>query len=148
MIFHTISLPILVFLLTSQRVQAHDDHNNSWPFREGTQAMFSAQSPIQKAWTKVSNLSQDSPHPIEEDSHPKWKKISNIDIYDYYILFLSFYRCFLYMGYLVLIWYFELLYIFVLCNRINIFNNWLKNNSHPQAIWKYETSVWRKTAHN
>ena len=94
MMFHSISLPILIFLLTSQRVQAHDDHNNSWPFREGTQAM---------AWTKVSNLSQDSPHPIEEDSHPKWKKISNIDIYDYYILFLSFYRCFLYMGYLVLI---------------------------------------------
>ena len=95
MMFHTISLPILIFLLTSQRVHAHDDHNNSWPFREWTQAVFWAQSPIHKAWKKVSNLSQDSPHPIEEDSHPKWKKISNIDIYDYYILFLSFYRCFL-----------------------------------------------------
>ena len=72
-------------LLISQTVQAHDDHNNSWPFREGTQAVFWAQSPIQKAWNKVSNLSQHFPHHIEEDTHPKWKKMSNINIYDYYI---------------------------------------------------------------
>ena len=56
-------------------------------YREETQAVYWAQSPIQKAWRKYLNLSQLNLIQMEEDTHPKWKKMSNINVYDYYIFY-------------------------------------------------------------
>ena len=58
-----------------------------WPYREEMQAVYWAQFPIWKAWRKYLNLSQPNLIQMEKDTHPKWKKMSNINIYDYYIFY-------------------------------------------------------------
>ena len=55
---------------------------------------FVRNSTITLAWRKYLNSSQPNLIQMEEDTHPKWKKMSNINIYDYYIFIFSCYLVF------------------------------------------------------